>query len=89
MSAPTEGLDAKLIGAKLREIAGRERRPMGVYSAEDVKDYWLRQAADHIEALEAGNEVTLTREHILGLRRFEPGRYRIVELDGPAPEPEF
>ena len=90
MSAHTEELDAKLIGAKLKEIAGPERRPMGVYSAEDVKDYWLRQAADRIEALEAaGVEVTLTHEHILGAVRFDAGRYRIVKLDGPAPEPEF
>jgi len=39
--------------------------------------------------VEEGREVTLTGEHILGAFRFEPGRYRIVKLDGPAPEPTF
>jgi len=50
----------------------------------------LVDARARIKAMEAeGREVTLYGEQIIGMFRFEPGRYLILKLDGPAPEPAF
>lgn len=36
-----------------------------------------------------GNMVTFTCECVIGAQRIDPGRYLMIKVDGPAPDPEF
>jgi hypothetical protein len=69
--------DAQLAG---EAYAAAARRHFGEFCHQSV----AQEAVDG-----APQEITLQNEQILGVYRFEPGRYRIVKMDGPAAAPEF